>query len=303
MARSHPPSLTTLVHRLVRDERLAARGELLVCGVSGGPDSTALVHALALLRRRIGHDLAACGIDHGLRPEAAAELELAAALCRDLGVPFSVARVAVAPGSGIQERARDARHRALQAEAARLGASALALGHTADDRAETVLMRLLRGSGPRGLAAMPPRAPSPVGGRDVVRPLLLARKSDVMLHLSRHGLVFSSDPTNRDRRFLRARVRHEVLPLLEELSPAIVAHLCQLADMLSSQEALESPLAGLGRAQQAAVRRALRAGRASTTVRVSGGRDLTVTFPKKHLSSGTNNDHAVDRRAVALRDR
>jgi len=279
MPRSHPPSLTTLAHRAIRDAKLFGREDLVLCACSGGPDSTALVHALALLRRRLGHRLAAVGVDHGLRAEAADELDLAAAMAARLDVPFEVLRVAVPLGPNLQARARHERHLALQLAARRLGAARVALGHTADDRAETLLMRLLRGAGPRGLAVMPARAPSPVGGVDLVRPLMLARRGDVRLHLERHALAFANDPSNADRRFLRTRVRHELLPLLEDLAPGATNHLCQLADMLHSDAS--DPLAELGRAQRQALAKAARAGHRSTTVRVSGGRDVRVMFSEK----------------------
>jgi tRNA(Ile)-lysidine synthase len=278
MPRSHPPTLVTLAHRAIRDERLFGRGDLVVCACSGGPDSTALLHALALLRRRLGHDLVAVGVDHGLRPEASQELELAEAVARSAGIPFRVRTVAVAPGGNLMSRAREARHRALQDEATEAGGACVALGHTADDRAETLLLRLLRGAGPKGLAVMPARAPSPFGGVDLVRPIVGARREAVRLHLERHELASARDPTNGDARFLRARVRAELLPLLEGLAPGAVDHLCHLADMLRD-DGLEG-LDGLGRAQRLAVRRAARVGRRSTTVRLSGGHDVTLTFSK-----------------------
>jgi len=279
MARSHPPSLTTLAHRTVRDERLFGRGELVVCGCSGGPDSTAMLHALALLRRRLGHELLAVGIDHGLRAEAPAELAFAAAASLRMGIPFEVSKVAVPHGPNLQARARTERHLALQAVASRVGGAVVALGHTADDRAETLLMRLLRGAGPRGLAVMPARAPSPVGGVDVVRPIVSARREAVRLHLARHELSFAEDPTNVDPRFLRARVRHELLPLLEDLSPGASSHLCHLAEMLRLE--LPDPLAALGRAQRLQLDRSVRSGKHFTTLRMSGARDIRVTFSEK----------------------
>lgn len=277
MARgSRPPSLVTLARRLIRDERLFARGDLVLCAVSGGPDSTALLHGLALLRRDLGHALSAVGINHGLRAESERELSHAALVAEKLGVPFETCVASVAPGGNLQERARTARHEALATAARRLGASVIALGHTADDRAETLLLRVLRGAGPRGLAVLPPRAPSPVGaGIDVVRPLLLARRSDVLLHLERQQLAYADDPSNRDRRFLRARVRHEVVPLLEQLSPGVVEHLCHLADMLAHHTS-DDLLASFGRAQRRQIERAARLGRRYSTVRLSGGRDVTV---------------------------
>ncbi|WP_437588099.1 tRNA lysidine(34) synthetase TilS [Sorangium sp. So ce1000] len=303
--RSHPPSLIRLAERLIRDERLIARGDVVLCACSGGPDSTALLHVLALLRRRIGHEVVAHGVDHGLRAAAAAELSIARALSDRLGVPYAETRVDVAPGANLQARARAARFAALAAAAAAYGARAIATGHTADDRAETVLLRLLRGAGPRGLAVLPPRAPlSPdvagaarrgvgpesAAGIELIRPLLLARRADVLAHLGRHRLEFAEDPSNRDPRFTRVRVRRELLPLLEDLSPAIVEHLCALSDMLvaarpsggdpdvlDGSEPLSIPL---GRAQRFAIERARKLGR-PLRVRVRGGEEIAVGFPEE----------------------
>ncbi|MBI4703490.1 MAG: tRNA lysidine(34) synthetase TilS [Deltaproteobacteria bacterium] len=282
--------MLALAYRLIRDERLFGRGDLVLCACSGGADSLALLDALALLQRRVGHRVAAVGVDHGLRPAAAAELDLGAKLAARHGVPFERMGLCVAAGAGLQARAREARHLALQSAALRLGAAAIATGHTADDRAETLLMRLLRGAGPRGLAVLPARAPAPVtapgettpGRRiDLVRPLLRARRSDVLAHLGRRGLGFAEDPSNADRRFLRVRVRRELVPLLEELSPGVVAHLCALADMLGQDPAgrpAAAALVALGRAQRLQIERQHRLGRRGARVRLPGGRDLVVRF-------------------------
>jgi tRNA(Ile)-lysidine synthase len=268
-------TLLTMAHRMVRDERLLSRGELVLAACSGGADSTALLHALALLRKRVGHRLAAVGIDHGLRAAAPAELDGVEALARSLDVPFARVGMAVRAGGNLQARARAARHQALQAEAARCGAVAVALGHTADDRAETFLLRLLRGAGPRGLAVMPPRAAPPVGNVALVRPLLAARRADVLEHNRRHGLSWTEDPSNADARFLRVRVRRELVPLLEQLAPGIVEHLGHLATMLGSDG---NVVPGLNRAQQLALARAVKLRRGGAKVRLRGGRDLRLLF-------------------------
>ena len=273
-----PPTLLTLCRRLLRSKRLFERGQLVLCAVSGGPDSMALLHALALMRKRRGHRLAAVGIDHGLRDGAGAELDAAEQLASDHEVPFERIRLDMERGSNLQARARSARHAALQACAQRRDAACIALGHTADDRAETLIMRLLRGSGPHGLAVMPARTHGIEGTVELVRPLLLARRSDVLAHLQRHGVPFAHDPSNRDRRFLRVRVRHEVIPLLEELSPGVVDHLCTLADALVDQRDETDPLATLNRTQRQQIQRLLRRGYGRTTVRVSGNRDLEIGF-------------------------
>ena len=260
----------------------------MLCACSGGPDSTAMLHALALLRPRLGHALVAHGVDHGLRVEAAAELALAAQVAEPLGVPFAVTRVDVAPGANLQARARTARYQALAGAAGRAGARLIATGHTADDRAETLLLRLLRGAGPRGLAVLPPRAPFPlpevveVAGLELVRPLLRARRGDVLAHLERHALAFASDPSNLDSHFSRVRVRRELLPLLEDLSPGVVPHLSALADMLALVPD-EAALANLGRAQRLAVERARRLGRRSLRLRLPGGREVEATFPNGRI--------------------
>jgi tRNA(Ile)-lysidine synthase len=276
--RSHPPSLLRLVERAIRDEALFGRGDVVLCACSGGPDSTALLHVLALLRRRIGHVLVAHGIDHGLRPEAPAELALAKQVAEASGVPLGVTRVEVGAGSNLQARARVARLAALGRAAAQTGARVIATGHTADDRAETFLLRLLRGAGPRGLAVLPPSAPGP-GTTTLIRPLLRARRVDVLAHLHRHALPFAADPSNADPRFSRVRVRRELVPLLEDLSPRIVEHLCAVADMLATEPDPLGPVSELGRAQRQEVERARRLGKTAVELRVRGGREVEVTFP------------------------
>ena len=112
------------------------------------------------------------------------------------------------------------------------------------DRAETFLLRLLRGAGPSGLAVLPPRAPLPLARSerasgiaiDLLRPLLRARRSDIRAHVARHQIAYSDDPSNADPRFARSRVRSELLPLLEELSPGIVSHLEALSDQLLARD-------------------------------------------------------------------
>jgi len=224
MPRTHPPTLITLARAAIREHDLAPRGARVLVAVSGGPDSMALLHVLALLRGKLAFGLFAHGVDHGLRPEAARELDRAEGFARTLEVPFARTTVEVAPGGNLQARARAARWEALRAAASRAGADRIATGHHADDRAETVLLRLLRGTGPHGLAVMPP------SDGDRIRPFFRARRADVEAHIARHRIPHVIDPSNRDPRFLRARVRAELLPLLMQLSPKIVEHLCDLAD-------------------------------------------------------------------------
>ncbi|MEM1032906.1 MAG: tRNA lysidine(34) synthetase TilS [Myxococcota bacterium] len=277
------PALPTLVRRLQRERGLWSPGAHLLCACSGGPDSTAMLHALAHLREDLGHRVSAVGIDHGLRPEAGRELEGLRATADALGVSFRAERTVVARGPGLQARARTARHALFQRLAAEAKADAVAIGHTADDRAETVLMRLLRGSGARGLAAMPPRAPGVGGAVPLVRPLLLATRRDVVAHLRHHRLETAEDPSNADPRFLRSRVRHTLLPHLEaSWSPSLTVHLnriaTELCDEVFGEGDDDDPWAGMTRGQRDALARAIRAGRSGITVRLSGGREVELRF-------------------------
>ncbi|HVY48911.1 MAG TPA: ATP-binding protein, partial [Minicystis sp.] len=137
------------------------------------------------------------------------------------------------------------------------------------------------GAGPRGLAVLPPRAPVPgCPSLQLVRPMLFARRADVLAHLARHGLSFSEDPSNADPRFARTRVRRELLPLLEAMAPRVVEHLSDLADMLGEPPSeADARLVELGRSQRKSVSRARRLGKRRVLLRVRGGKDVSVTFP------------------------
>jgi tRNA(Ile)-lysidine synthase len=184
-----------------------------VVGCSTGPDS--LVLADAALAARPGRVLVVY-VDHGLRPEAASEGERAVAFARAQGGEGRVMRVSVErAGRGLEDAARVARHRALEEAADDLGARYILLGHTASDQAETVLARLLRGAGPLGLAGMAP------GRGRFLRPFLDLPRPVILAAALEAGLEPSTDPMNADRRFLRARVRHDLLPLLRVENPRL----------------------------------------------------------------------------------
>ena len=202
--------LSTAVRDAVVGRRLLDPGDHVLVGVSGGPDSVALLHALVLLRPGYRLQLTVCHVHHGLRPEADRDADFVETLAARLGCPARVVRVSVPRGVGLspEEAARGVRHAALARVARETGARRIALGHTADDQVETVFMRVLEGAGPRGLAGIPVRR-----GR-VVRPLLEVDRAAVLAHLELHGLEAVEDVTNRDTKFLRNRVRHDLLPLL-----------------------------------------------------------------------------------------
>jgi len=197
-----------VVRDTVRRHAMLAGGEAVLVAVSGGADSTALLHLLGGLAPEWHLRLHVLHVDHQLRAGSAGDADFVRALGRRLSVPVEVATVEVTARASLEEAARQARYAALEAEADRIGAHRIALGHTADDQAETVLMRLLEGAGVRGLAGIPA-----VRGR-IIRPLLAVRRRDLVARLERAGLAWIEDPTNRDPKFFRNRVRHELLPLL-----------------------------------------------------------------------------------------
>ena len=171
-----------------------------------------------------GWRLSVAHVDHGLRQGSADEAALVDALASARGLAFRALAVEVEPGGSLQDRARTARHAALRAEAARVGASMIALGHTADDQAETVLMRALAGASPAGLPAMAERE------RGLARPLLRVWREATIAYCAALGIVPVEDPSNADPRFLRSRVRHELIPALEAVFPGARRRLVVLAE-------------------------------------------------------------------------
>jgi tRNA(Ile)-lysidine synthase len=226
-------------------ELLLPAGSTLLCGVSGGPDSAALAAAVTRLRARLGLRRIHLGhVDHQLRATSVSDAQVAQALAANLGLPIVVRRVDVKREEGPEASARRARYLALQSMAEQLGCTHVAVGHTRTDQAETVLLRLLRGSGLAGLAAMAPsRALGP--NLRLVRPLLGLTRGDVRRYAERSGVPFCEDPTNRDRRLLRNRLRLEAWPLLEEISPRLESHLAQLAERCGEDDRALEELAAM----------------------------------------------------------
>jgi tRNA(Ile)-lysidine synthase len=230
--------LLSRVTASLRRQGLGSSGDRVLVALSGGSDSVALLHLLFALARDGGPAVAgAAHLNHGLRGNEADEDEaFCAALAQRLGVPFIADRVDVADLARRQHRsledaARVARYRFLDAAAERLGATAIAVGHTRDDQAETFLLRLLRGSGTRGLSAIQPRAGT------VVRPLLDISREELRSYLAERGEPYREDSSNQDVAILRNRVRHELMPLLESrFSPAITDVLAREAALARQDE-------------------------------------------------------------------
>jgi tRNA(Ile)-lysidine synthase len=210
--RSHAPSAA----RIEALFEPLGRARTLLIAVSGGPDSTALLLMAAEWARRRGRTrIEAATVDHGLRSESVEEAKAVAALCARLGVAHCILQWKGAkPASRLQERAREARYRLLIGHAKAIGADALLTAHHADDQAETVLFRLLRGSGVAGLRGM--ELMTTREGMTIARPLIGLKKRDLIAFAEAHGAPFVDDPSNADPRFARTRLRALLARLGEE---------------------------------------------------------------------------------------
>lgn len=214
----------------------------VLVAVSGGPDSVALLRAMAAIKSRFGGDgrLCAAHLNHGLRIEADQDEQFVVELCRQLGLTCEVAHENVAnsdAGDGIEAAARSARYRFFEQAAGRLGARFVTVAHTADDQAETILHRIIRGTGIRGLAGMA-RA-RPLGYTALVRPLLDFRRKELLDYLEAIGQPYRIDQSNADTRFMRNRIRRDLLPtLVRHYNHETVEALLRLGSLAGQSQAV-----------------------------------------------------------------
>ncbi len=214
---------------------MITHGDRIVVAVSGGPDSVCLLSILNELKDELGIELIVAHLDHGLRPhEDADETRFVESLANALVLPFVTdqagSEMEMEKGS-LEEKARDVRYRFLEDVKKRLSARKIAVGHTLNDQAETVLMRLLRGSGPAGLSGIPPC-------RDdtIIRPLIQINRAEILSYLGSKGLKYMTDSSNLETRFLRNRIRSHLLPQLEEYQPRIIEVLGQTSEIMRRDE-------------------------------------------------------------------
>jgi tRNA(Ile)-lysidine synthase len=226
------------VVRAIEEHGLFNAGDTVIVAVSGGADSVALLDILASLEY-LHLNLVVAHLNHGLRGlESDGDAEFTAVLARRYNLPFEavaadVREIGRLRRLSLEEAGRSARYEWFDALAGKHGARRIALGHHADDQAETFLLRLLRGAGTTGLCGMRPLS----AGR-YVRPLLGLSRSDIVAYLDSRGLSWRNDTSNDDTSFLRNRIRHECLPYLASYNPAITERLNAAADILAADEAV-----------------------------------------------------------------
>ncbi|MCX6566996.1 MAG: tRNA lysidine(34) synthetase TilS [Candidatus Aminicenantes bacterium] len=230
-------ALVSQVRRTIVRHGMIKPGDMVLVACSGGADSTALLHVLNELREGLSLSLAVAHFDHGLRAASGRDARFVHELAAGLSLPFYLEKRDVRDAArrrrlNLEEAGRFLRYDFLRRIAAEIGALKIATGHTLDDQAETVLMRLLRGSGPRGLGGI-----APVMDDTVIRPLIEVRRKEIAAFLRARTIVHREDETNRDRTYLRNDVRHRLIPYLEKnFEPAIVEKLGRLAEVLAGED-------------------------------------------------------------------
>ena len=211
------------------------RGALVLCAVSGGRDSMAMLHLLWTMSREGGFSVAAAHFNHHLRPAADRDEAFVRNYCRELGIPCyagggDIAAAAKQTGRSLEDAARQARYAFLEDTAERSGAERIATAHHRQDNAETILLNLTRGTGLQGLTGIPP-----VRGQ-IVRPLLEVDRKDIDRYIKENNIPYVEDETNADPAYARRnRLRLEVLPLLEEIAPGCTGRMTRTAALLREE--------------------------------------------------------------------
>ena len=208
-------------------------GDLCIVGVSGGPDSVCLLHILHELREALQIRLMVAHFDHGLRAkEDEAETHFVRDLAASMALAFETEKASLLEEgvtSSVEERARNARYTFFEKLMDKLEAQKIAVGHNLNDQAETVLMRLLRGSGPPGLTGIPPKREN-----TIIRPLIEVQREEIESYLKARNLSYVMDSSNLETDYLRNRIRLELLPRLLEYQPRLIEHLGQLSRIMQS---------------------------------------------------------------------
>lgn len=223
------------VKAYIAAQRLIETGDKVIAAVSGGPDSMALLHILRDLSQESGFNIVAAHINHKLRPQAEQEQQFVEESCRYLQIAcysktIDVRELARQNKTSLEDAGRQARYAFFNELLQQLQADAIATAHHQDDQAETVLLHLLRGTGIQGLRGIMPR------NRDLIRPLLQQSKQNLLAYLQENQISFCLDQSNQDQTFLRNRIRHQLIPLLQnDYNPQITENLSRLAEIVRAE--------------------------------------------------------------------
>ncbi|MBA7517945.1 tRNA(Ile)-lysidine synthase [subsurface metagenome] len=230
------------VKKIIERYNMFSPGDRVLVGVSGGPDSVCLLHILNRCRKEMALSLHVVHINHGIRKrESKREEKFVSHLAGRMDLPITVKSLDVPSYARrkkltVEEAARDMRYSAFERLAGKLNAKKIALGHTASDQVETVLMHLLRGSGPQGLSGIPPVRK--LGSTAVVRPLIEVNKEEILNYLKKNNLTFCLDSSNRKTEYFRNKVRLKLLPLLRKnYNENIDGALLRLSEILKEENA------------------------------------------------------------------
>ena len=231
--------MLTAVRRYLSRHSMIAPGDRIGVAVSGGADSVCLLRLLLELHSELGIVLHVVHFEHGLRPESAEDARFVAELAERFSLPFHLSSGdtrahAAERRISIETAARELRYEFFDSLLARDTVGKIATAHTQSDQAETVIMKLLRGAGARGLSGIHPVLQRDQGA--IIRPLLLAARAEVEAYLTTAQQPFRTDATNADCAYTRNRVRHELMPALRELNPEVDAALAQTAEILLAEE-------------------------------------------------------------------
>ena len=224
------------VSHTIRKYSMISRGGHVLIGLSGGPDSVCLANVLDKLKEDLEISLSAVYIDHGLRPkETGKEADFCRGFCKERGINFieesvNVKEHAEEGGINLQEAARELRYQKLGEISARLGTEYIALGHNADDQAETVLMRLLKGAGMKGLTGIPP-----VRDR-IIRPLIETERSAIEGHLKHNSISYMVDSSNLKEKYFRNWLRLTLMSEIKKKDPAVVREIARTAEILRDED-------------------------------------------------------------------
>jgi tRNA(Ile)-lysidine synthase len=234
-------NLINKVRSTIQQHHMVVPGDKIIVALSAGPDSICLLDLLNKLSPEMNIKIVVAHFDHGLREnEDERETQLSKDIAQSMNLPFETEK---APGllknhSSLEEKAREARYAFLEKVHDQHGAQKIAMGHTLNDQAETVLMRLLRGSGSTGLAGIPP-----VRDGRIIRPLIDCNRDEIMHYINSRSLPYAIDSSNSNKRHLRNRIRHELIPMMLEYQPRLLDRLGTISNIFREEDTLLETMA------------------------------------------------------------